>query len=801
VIATSLGSNLAAWLLFPAAVYALSLGVGLLADRLLRIELPNALLAPVGFCVAIVLVAPGYRWGVAGWLGAGLLAGAALLGFALTGRRLPARLNPGWAGLAGLAAYLLYVAPAALSGGWTWLGYNFLNDTAIQFVLVDQVQHHGAQIQPQAASSFLETLKSYFGSHYPLGSHELLSSLDLLVRMPVQATYQPFISAMAGVAGMSLAWVVRRAQAPGWAAALAGFAAVAANLSYQYALQGSIKEIAMLCTLAVSAAVARELLTTRREVGTAVALGLCLAAGLAVYSAAGVPYVGALAAAVVIGLLVQRRPQRSLRGDAIALGAGLVALGVAAIPTLTQIVTFGQVVQGTFSGNASVASQLGQLAAPLKLAQAAGVWLNGDYRFAVGSGIKGDVTDAAIGLMVGLLAVGVVWLLVRRELGPLLYLAAAGLTAAVIAPRVSPYADAKLLAVLAPGVVLAAGAGAIAVGRRLPPLGLALGVVLAGAVLASNALAYHQVRLAVVARMDALHDAGVHARGLGLVLVNESEEFAKYFGRPAEVNVATEPLTPAQIVRRKEDEPFFGHQYDLDLQTLDYVERFPAIVQRRSPAASRPPADYRLAYQNHFYELWTKEPGVQVVDHLPLQSLDDATAPAPCAGVRALAARAAAGDRLVAAVGPQVATFATAAAPDRSPGWVLYPTPGLLALKTPGFARGTLAAPATGTYRVWLRGTFGRPISVYVDGRKVGEAHGPDTPNSWNWLATIRVGAGPHRVELRRARGDLAPGDGAQTLVGPLALERAGSRSLRDVPPAAARTLCGQALDWVELVR
>jgi hypothetical protein len=86
VIATSLGSNLAAWLLFPAAVYALSLGIGLLVDRVLRGPLPNALLAPVGFCVGIVLVAPGYRLGVAGWLAAGLLAGAALLGYALTGR-------------------------------------------------------------------------------------------------------------------------------------------------------------------------------------------------------------------------------------------------------------------------------------------------------------------------------------------------------------------------------------------------------------------------------------------------------------------------------------------------------------------------------------------------------------------------------------------------------------------------------------------------------------------------------------------------------------------------------------------
>jgi hypothetical protein len=102
---------------------------------------------------------------------------------------------------------------------------------------------------------------------------------------------------------------------------------------------------------------------------------------------------------------------------------------------------------------------------------------------------------------------------------------------------------------------------------------------------------------------------------------------------------------------------------------------------------------------------------------------------------------------------------------------------------------------------VWLRGTFGRPVAVYVDGRRTGEADGMDTPNSWNWLATMRMRAGTHRVELRRAGGNLAPGDGSQTLVGPLVLERAGSRTVRSVLPRAARSLCGQELDWVELVR
>lgn len=59
----SLGTSLAAWLLVPAVVYLLGAGIALLVERVARFELSNALLAPVGFLVAIALVMPGYRLG------------------------------------------------------------------------------------------------------------------------------------------------------------------------------------------------------------------------------------------------------------------------------------------------------------------------------------------------------------------------------------------------------------------------------------------------------------------------------------------------------------------------------------------------------------------------------------------------------------------------------------------------------------------------------------------------------------------------------------------------------------------
>ena len=61
--------TLLAFIWAPLVLYGLSVGLALLAERVLRLELPNALLAPVGLALLISLVMPVYRLGrsVGGW--------------------------------------------------------------------------------------------------------------------------------------------------------------------------------------------------------------------------------------------------------------------------------------------------------------------------------------------------------------------------------------------------------------------------------------------------------------------------------------------------------------------------------------------------------------------------------------------------------------------------------------------------------------------------------------------------------------------------------------------------------------
>jgi hypothetical protein len=407
------------------------------------------------------------------------------------------------------------------------------------------------------------------------------------------------------------------------------------------------------------------------------------------------------------------------------------------------------------------------------------------------------VTDLLTWIVVALLVAGVVELLRRREPGPLLYLVPAAVTLAVVEPRVTPYADAKMLALLSPAVLATAAFGLRWLRGPMQPAAIALGCAVAAGVLFS---AYHGVNLAPTERMEAIEDVGERFEGHGPILFTEFEEFAKHFASDAKHNVGTEAVTPYQVELRSGRE-FYGYHFDLDEATLDYVERFPLIAVRRAPDASRPPANYRPVYRNDFYDVWERRTTPQVVEHLSLQLLHHAELPARCSDVLALASRAGPRDRLVAAEVPERVGMNPLTAPVHPAGWHPHPTIGDTALAaTPGRVEGQLRVSG-GRYAVWVRGSFGRPIEVSVGGRTVGSVKGINTPSGWHRAGSVELAAGMHDVELSRGGGNLAPGDGAEAVVGPTVLERVEAAGLVEFPPSRARDLCGRELDWIELVR
>jgi hypothetical protein len=336
--------------------------------------------------------------------------------------------------------------------------------------------------------------------------------------------------------------------------------------------------------------------------------------------------------------------------------------------------------------------------------------------------------------------------------------------------------------------------------------GVLLAIVVAG-VLLTDSYGYREARPAPADRIEAMKDVADHVPDRGLYLLNEWEEYGKVFMDAARVNPATEAQAPRPVALRADvglkptstkRTPIFGRWFDLDRQTLGYVESFSGIITRRSPVASRPPASFRRIYSNRFYELWRRGPAVEVREHLPLQSPDRATRIPDCAKVRALASRARKGDRLVAASRPRVARL--------SPLEVRHPRNwpeagdqrSTVTTRGAGVLRGSLTA--SGRQRVWLRASASRGLDVFVDGRRVGQARQLNTPDQWIEAGEVPLRPGTHDIEVRRPTASLRPGDSIYGYLGPVALETVGPSRLQSVPPSRASALCGRPWDWIELV-
>lgn len=787
----------------PVALWLVCLGCGLAVERLLGLRLTNALLLPLGLCVAMALTYPGYAAGAGDALAIGLLVVVGLAGLVFAREGLRTRLNPGWPGVAGGAVYVLYMLPVILYGHWTWVGYDFVNDSSFEMLMASHIKGYGLTLGNIPLTSEQQFLNSYLNTGYPLGTQSLLGTISGLTATDVAVLYQGFIASTAALGAVALATVTRGLLNPR-RAALAAFAAMAANLTYQYAMQGNIKEIGLLAILCAGVAVGREAIELGRAYAGAALMAVVGAAALAAYNAVAVPFLAALALFLGLGLLFVRhsRPSRAWVGP-LLVGLGLA--GLLAIPSLLSFKTFFSVASTGQSagGTAAVPIQLGQLLRPLPLSQLSGVWLSGEYRAAIASHRAGLLTSVATVAILLAIVPCVAWALRRRAVAVPAMVGMVGLVLLVVFSRVSPYAQGKLLAMCSPLVVLAGVAGMLYPrGRGWRALGLLLAMGATLAILASDLLAYNHDRVAPTARMEAIRQTGDHFAGRGLVLWNEFEEYAKYFARAAKISVPFEALTPQQVELRHPTY-FYGHYFDLDEELLSFVEKYPIVVTRRSPAASRPPANYKLVYENAYYLGWERTAKPEVLAHLPLQQLYSPTFPVDCPTLGAMVARASRGTHLIVAEPPALVSYEPLPNPKRPLDWPPDGQAGSVFTASPGRLEGELTVTRSGAYRVWVQGDFPRPLSVRVDGREVGAVSGSNTPGQWLQAAAVRLAAGRHVVEVEKAAGraHLGPGEWAVGTLGAVALQSEAPERMTSLPLARWHSLCGKQADWVEVAR
>jgi hypothetical protein len=732
---------LQAWILFPALLALLSLGWGLLVEWLSRARLSGFLLLPVGFAALVVVTRAAMWLDFTAGLGAPLAAVGAVAGLALGLKRVRSPRLDRWAAGAALAVFVVFAAPIVLSGEATFAGYTVLGDTAVHFVLVDHIGSHGTDLAGLPPSSYRSTLEAYFASGYPLGSHAALAAGRQLAFLDVAWAFQPFLAFVAAMLALTLAGLLRGIVRSPWRRGAIAAVAAQPALVYSYAMQGSIKEIVTLWLVPLLAALVAELAIAPGRAEDA-RFRLSQALPLAVASAAAVAAIGVAAGAwlapmlLVALVLVFRREGSSWSRTGIMAAGFAAVVAVISLPTLLDSADYLDVTREVVTTQ----EEFGNLLGPLDVAQVFGLWLEGDFRVQPppGPGIdKQGVTWALIGVAAASGVLGLLWLLRRRSLGPLLFVAVSIVALAYVLRTGSPWADGKALAIAAPAFLLAALLGPLALEARGARLeALMLGLVLAVGVVSSNAFVYHDVSLAPRDRLEELEELGERAEDAGAspLLYTEFEEMGKHFLRDAEPVGAAEAfsvpgLTPG--LRAGGGAPF-GYPVDIgDLEPAD-VRRFGALALRRSPDGGRPPAGYGLAWRGRYYELWTREGGGS-----------------PGAPARPVAELATADEELPGGWAPRT------------------DDPSLVQTVGPGTVEGRVRVPRDGAYDIWLRGSFGRDVEVLIDGRSVG-AVGDQLAQPAEWVAVTResLEAGTHEVALIREGGDLSPGngDGPRTL-------------------------------------
>jgi hypothetical protein len=797
---------LAVVVLFPLLFWLLSLGCGLLLERLTGAHLPALLILPLGFGVLIVVSQFTTWWGPTAPLTPLVLLALALLGFALGRVQLLERwrARPAgwwWGAAAGVAAYVLVAAPVIASGRPTFSGYLLDTTGAIQIAGAERLLHH-AHAFSTGIPAYGTTLAAYFGNGYPSGGHSVLASVGWLSGQNLIWLYSVYQALELSLVALVLVFLARRAGLGRPAAAVTGTIAAVPALVYAYALMGSIKEITALPMIVLMGALlvcAREL---RRAAGLRAALPFAVAAAAALdaIGIAASPWVGLFGAGALLAAVPIAR--RSDLRPLLAGGAGLlVSTALVALPTVAPLSKTLGLAEAVSNSDTQANSDPGNLLRPLKFLQTLGVWLGESHRV---EPKYLNQTYILLGIVIVCIVLGLIWLVRRRAWSVLAFIVISLVAWKFLNRHGTTWTDAKLLMILSPVVVFTALLGAFGVMRTRMLEGLVLAVLLVAGVLGSDALLYHGTNLAPTQRYEELANIGTRFAGQGPTLAPDFDEYDLYLLRDMEMDqpglAYAGPFTFVGGNAR-----LYGHSYDLDSIALPSIERFRTIVMRRSPSWSRPPSNYELEWKGRFYTVWRRV-GPSPLLHVPLGEGFEPAAVPSCKSLATLA-KEAAHEHARLAFAPRASNAAANLATASHSAQVQVSTDlegrPQLSFSGPGRIEDSVLVKSSGRYELWLAGDVDRPLHVLLDGRLVGapsQQSGDD--GTMIYVGTVSLSSGRHTLRLLRGGGDLRPDDAGSTAIDGVVLEPLSDERepVQTTASGAWHSLCGRSLDWIEIV-
>jgi hypothetical protein len=321
-------------------------------------------------------------------------------------------------------------------------------------------------------------------------------------------------------------------------------------------------------------------------------------------------------------------------------------------------------------------------------------------------------------------------------------------------------------------------------------------------------LHFHSITLGDYDRLEDLEQVNARFAGQGPALFPNFDEFGEYVLRDAGASGLVNPAFSRMKLNRTAT-PGLQTVRDTDEFDQRFLQTFRLIIRRRDPTASRPPSDFRLAAVTRDYEVWRRVGDPRTVAaHFPLKNLPDERTPQFCREVAGAVRQQGSGARIAYAV-PKRDVVGVPAAPQAvPPSWTRRGDD--LVADSPGRLTQDFPVPATGTYRLFIRGSFGRGVVVSVDGRQVGSLRWRESyPGQFVALGTRALRAGTHSLTIERGGGGLLPGTGndptgMSSTIGPVVLDPQFEQArVRTAPASEAASVCGSStrLDWIEVLR
>lgn len=712
--------------------------------------------------------------------------------------------------VAGLITYVAFSLPIVGYGHPSWAGWIKLDDNSTFLAVTDRLMNVGRTIPVPVTSTFDRVLQTVFAPmgaahfNYPVGTFIPFGVISKLTSVEKAWFYQPYLTFAAALVAMLFVMMLRgRIGNRGLVVIMASISAMASTI-YSYVMWGGVKEIVVIIPVVLLAfALFHFMENTHAKEFLIYALIACLGV-FVVVGTAGVGY----AAPIVFIAIILKLWRKNRRYFYYFLGGtGLV---VAAL--MLMLVSGNKTIKNLFI---PIIGDTGNLTRSLNMVQTMGIWPSQDFRL---DPVYKPLTFLLIAIAVVFVCAGIYFSITKSNW------AIPALIMSCIAVVSTSYfwggiwLTGKAIAVASPIFLLAASIGAyelwIEVGKerwqgfgRYEPriVVVVLAVFVGSGVVVSDIYTYKNVFLAPYSQQDELRNIGKMFAGEGPALMTEYSVYgARYFLRDLGAEAASE-LRVHVVAMRDGNQVPKGFAADIDLFDPTTIDYYNLLILRTSPNGSRPPLDYNLAWSGQHYQVWKKVNGVQVRKTLPLGTIFYPGSVPTCTAVKTFLADRTKTERIYAAVRNPVyvVDFTAGELPQNWRPLTAY-TGGIHFSGAGAFNRNFFVSD-TGTYGMWIAGSYPGRLRVLVDGREAYSGRSVFEGNLYltNPLGNVELSSGYHVLTVIYDSPTFMSGSDSASEFGPIyfSSQTAGDVKAKQVSISRIPELCKQNLDWIAIAK